>query len=262
VFDLFERWKKAVGSPNSNGGSIRLAGAASDFGCTPHRRKQNQQYSRQSCSSNKSRTQNNSLFTNQRQQIVSIEKIETSGVFEVYDITVAEDSSYLSCGVFSHNSGNPNLQNIPTHDKEIGPLCRGMFIPEEGMDFFSGDYSQIEFRLLVHAAYTLSQVKGKRPWDDEVHARLQTADKARQMYIKDPSTDFHNMVVALTGMERAYAKGINFGIAFCVDPETKILTTNLEWKKAQDVVLGEELIGFDEHSCGRKRRRYKKSIVE
>src|SRR5208282_5183890 len=128
--------------------------------------------------------------------------------------SVSDDGSSKGTVSGRFSSGNPNLQNIPARDKEIGPLCRGMFIPEEGMDYFSGDYSQIEFRLLVHAAYTLSQVKGKRPWDDEVHARLQTADKARQMYINDPSTDFHNMVVALTGLDRKYAKGINFGIAF------------------------------------------------
>lgn len=35
------------------------------------------------------------------------------GCFPVYDITVEEDESYETCGVFSHNSRNPNIQNFP-----------------------------------------------------------------------------------------------------------------------------------------------------
>ena len=115
--------------------------------------------------------------------------------------------------------GNPNLQNIPARDKEIGPLCRAMFISEPNMDWFSADYSQIEFREVVHAAYTLAQKQGKRPWDDDIHRRLQAASKARDMYISDPTTDFHNMVATLTGLERKYAKGINFGLAFTMGVE-------------------------------------------
>ena len=99
------------------------------------------------------------------------------------------------------SGSNPNLQNIPARDAVIGPLCRSMFIPDEGWDFWSADYSQIEFRLLVHLAVEYA-VKGH--------------EVPQKMYRDDPKTDFHKMVAALTQLERKYAKNINFGLAFCM----------------------------------------------
>lgn len=147
---------------------------------------------------------------------------------EFHPLRKVDDDTDKNNGTISgrFSSVHPNLQNIPARDKEIGPLCRAMFIPEEGMDYFSGDYSQIEFRLLVHCAYILAQIprsEAKKMWGakngDDIWVRLQTAAKALDMYKNDPKTDFHNMVVALTGLARAYAKGINFGIAFTMGVE-------------------------------------------
>lgn len=98
------------------------------------------------------------------------------------------------------SSTNPNLQNIPARDKELGPMLRSLFLPDEGMEMFSADYSQMEFRLIVNAAVLL-KCKG--------------AQEALERYRKDPSTDFHNMVVELSGIERRQAKNINFAKAFC-----------------------------------------------
>jgi DNA polymerase I-like protein with 3'-5' exonuclease and polymerase domains len=116
---------------------------------------------------------------------------------------------------------NPNLQNIPSRDPFLGPILRTMFIPEPGAEWWSLDYSQIEYRLLIHFAY-LSKCIG--------------ADVARNMYLNDPSTDFHVMSAKL--MEepllklltnaiwkgvvpddwakqiRKIAKNINFGLAY------------------------------------------------
>lgn len=123
------------------------------------------------------------------------------------------------------SSSNPNLQNIPARDKIIGPLCRSMFIAEPDMDYFSGDYSQIEFRLLVHAAVARAmedKSNATKRWGKngpEIWEALQSAYKAQSMYRDDPTTDFHNMVVALTGLDRKYAKNINFGIAFTMGVE-------------------------------------------
>lgn len=44
------------------------------------------------------------------------------------------------------SSEDPNLQNIPSHNKDIRP----MFIASEGYYFVSGDYSQQEPRILAH----------------------------------------------------------------------------------------------------------------
>ncbi len=99
---------------------------------------------------------------------------------------------------------HPNLQNIPAREndeiaKQIGPPCRAMFIPEEGAQWFSLDFSQIEYRYLVHNA-VLNKCKG--------------ASKAQEMYVKDPNVDFHQGVATLTGLDRKTAKNLNFALVY------------------------------------------------
>jgi DNA polymerase I-like protein with 3'-5' exonuclease and polymerase domains len=97
------------------------------------------------------------------------------------------------------SSSNPNLQNIPIRDDILGPLLRGIFLPEPGCKWWSNDYSQIEYRLLVHFS---------------ILARCLGAETAAQMYREDPSTDFHVFASKLTGLHRKQAKNINFGIVY------------------------------------------------
>jgi len=97
-----------------------------------------------------------------------------------------------------YSSTHPNLQQIPVRT-ELGKELRAMFIPEEGRDWWCKDYSQIEFRLMLHFA-----CKAKAPG----------AEAARQQYQRDPKTDFHQMAAALTGKPRDEAKGINLGLMY------------------------------------------------
>ena len=107
------------------------------------------------------------------------------------------DESGTVSGRFS--SSSPNLQNIPARDPILGPLMRSMFIPEEGMLWGSLDWSQIEYRLLVHYA---SITKGI------------DASEAVRMYRQDAKTDFHTMASEITGVPRKQAKNINFGVVY------------------------------------------------
>lgn len=94
------------------------------------------------------------------------------------------------------SSSNPNLQNIPARDEEIGPLVRSLFLPDENEIMSAQDWSQIEFRMLTH--YGVGR----------------GAELARGMYREDPSTDFHTMVSEITGVPRKPAKSINFGLVY------------------------------------------------
>ena len=93
---------------------------------------------------------------------------------------------------------NPNLQQIPARNKEIGPLIRRLFIPEEGQQWGSFDYSQQEPRLLVHYA-ALTKLEG--------------AQHLVEGY-QSGNIDFHQTVADMAGIERKQAKTINLGMMY------------------------------------------------
>ena len=87
-----------------------------------------------------------------------------------------------ACGTRSgrFSSSDPNLQNVPSRDDELAPLIRGLFIPDPGhFAWRKYDYSQIEYRCLVHDAVGSS------------------AEMIRRKFIDDPNIDYHNLTQAL-----------------------------------------------------------------
>ena len=108
------------------------------------------------------------------------------------------DAGGTVTGRFSYS--NPNLQQIPARNKEIGPLIRSIFVPNEGCKWGSFDYSQQEPRVLVHfAALTGGGLKGA----DEVIESYKTQDP-----------DFHQAVADMAGIDRRTAKTINLGMMY------------------------------------------------
>jgi DNA polymerase I-like protein with 3'-5' exonuclease and polymerase domains len=117
---------------------------------------------------------------------------------------------YEEGGTRSHRMSyaNPPLQQAPSRGEMFDgwPLTeenakefRSCFLPEEGELWFSPDYSQQEYRHIVADADNMGFDK---------------ADVAAQKYRDDPKTDFHNVVVELTGLSRYYAKQCNFAKVF------------------------------------------------
>jgi len=94
------------------------------------------------------------------------------------------------------SSSHPNLQFIPVRDDEFGPLCRSMFIPEDGCDWGKADYSQIEFRIFAHYAVGVG------------------SHEFRSQYIRDPRTDYHGWCAEEASISRREAKTVNFGIIY------------------------------------------------
>lgn len=79
---------------------------------------------------------------------VRVVKVEEAGVYDVHDITVEDDHSYVSCGVFSHNSCNdPNLQNIPTRNKPKAKIVKRQFVAKRGRLMLKRDFSAHEVRM-------------------------------------------------------------------------------------------------------------------
>ena len=99
-------------------------------------------------------------------------------------------------GRFSYQ--NPNLQQIPARNKDLGPKIRSLFIPEKDCKWGCFDYSQQEPRLVVHyaALYKLPSVY------DVVDA------------YNDGNADFHTIVAKMADIPRDQAKTINLGLFY------------------------------------------------
>ena len=109
---------------------------------------------------------------------------------------IRSDQGGTVTGRFSYS--NPNLQQIPARHKELGPLIRSLFIPEEGHKWGCFDYSQQEPRILVHFA-SLMKMEGTGSIVDAYN---------------DGSADFHQMIADMAGINRKQAKTINLGIMY------------------------------------------------
>ena len=98
------------------------------------------------------------------------------------------------------SSTEPNLQNIPVRH-EMGKEIRRVFIPMEKDDVLvSGDYSQIELRVLAHIA------------DDE--NMIDAFKHHSDIHTKTASEVFKVPVNEVTSLMRSRAKAVNFGIVY------------------------------------------------
>ena len=109
---------------------------------------------------------------------------------------IRSDSGGTVTGRFSYN--NPNLQQIPARNKELGPRIRSLFIPEENCTWGCFDYSQQEPRLVTHYA-SLDELYGV---DDVLDA------------YNEGEADFHQIVADMANIPRLQAKTINLGLFY------------------------------------------------
>ena len=113
---------------------------------------------------------------------------------------IRSDQGGTVTGRFSYS--NPNLQQIPARNKELGPMIRSLFIPEKDHKWGCFDYSQQEPRLVVHYAATTEPIC----FDNSVG---NIVDK-----FKDNSVDFHQTVADMANISRTQAKTINLGLFY------------------------------------------------
>jgi DNA polymerase I-like protein with 3'-5' exonuclease and polymerase domains len=129
--------------------------------------------------------------------IDSILKFEHKGRIHADINQIRSDQGGTVTGRFSYH--NPNLQQLPARNKDLGPMIRSLFLPDEGCTWGCFDYSQQEPRLVAHyaALYKFPSV-------------YEVIDE----YNNDSSTDFHQMVATMAQIPRSQAKTINLGLFY------------------------------------------------
>jgi len=127
------------------------------------------------------------------------------------------DNGGTVTGRFSYS--NPNLQQIPARNKDLGPMIRSLFIPEEKHTWGCFDYSQQEPRLVVHYA-ALDNLYGV---SDVIEA------------YKDGEADFHQIVAEMADIPRSQAKTINLGLFYGMGKNKLMAELGINEDKAKDL---------------------------
>ena len=121
------------------------------------------------------------------------------------------------------SSSNPNLQNIPVRNED-GKEIRKAFIPDDGCEFFSADYSQIELRIMAHLSEDDNMIEAFRE-EQDIHAA--TAAKIYKINIDE-----------VTREQRSKAKTANFGIIYGISVFGLAERLNVERKEAKELIDG------------------------
>jgi len=127
------------------------------------------------------------------------------------------DNGGTVTGRFSYS--NPNLQQIPARNKELGPAIRSLFLPEEGCKWGVFDYSQQEPRLVVHYA----ALQGLYGVNEVVDA------------YKEGDADFHSIVAEMAEIPRTQAKTINLGLFYGMGKNKLQAELGVSKEKADDL---------------------------
>lgn len=121
------------------------------------------------------------------------------------------------------SSSNPNLQNIPIRNED-GKEIRKAFIPDDGCEFFSADYSQIELRIMAHLSGDPHMVEAFKN-EQDIHAA--TAAKIYKVKLEE-----------VTREQRSKAKTANFGIIYGISVFGLAERLNVDRKEAKELIDG------------------------
>jgi DNA polymerase-1 len=120
------------------------------------------------------------------------------------------------------SSSDPNLQNIPIRTEQ-GKKIRSLFVPGAGYDYIlSGDYSQIELRLLAHLSQDPTMIDGFLHGQD-IHRR--TASEVFGIPFDE-----------VTPEQRSHAKAVNFGIIYGISDFGLARNISISRKQAKEYI--------------------------
>ena len=138
---------------------------------------------------------------------------------------IRSDQGGTVTGRFSY--ANPNLQQIPARNKDLGPMIRSLFLPEVDHKWGCFDYSQQEPRLVVHYAATTEPIC----FDDSVTDIVEK--------FKDNKVDFHKTVADMAGISRDQAKTINLGLFYGMGKAKLQAELGLNTKEEAEVLFNQ-----------------------
>lgn len=112
------------------------------------------------------------------------------------------------------SSSNPNKQQVPKRDKELGRIYRRMFKARPGYSIIEFDYSQAEPRLYTHYSSEPALLKG---------------------YTSNPIIDMHGVASQYMNTTRDIAKNLNLGIMYTMGPKKLAIQLGISYSEAMAI---------------------------
>lgn len=193
--DLLVERRTALRSPGRGDGGVGCDDLAREHGGSSHRSEPEEQRFEQPRTSHSRGPQGPALYVSEGQPVRTVEAIYPRGSLEVYDLTVEDDESFETCGIFSHNCSHPNLQQIPRLK-----TFRDCFRASDDMVLGVWDYSQIELRI---AADISGDARMIRAYSEGLDLHILTAALLNEIDITE-----------VTKAMRQPAKAGNFGLLY------------------------------------------------
>ena len=131
-------------------------------------------------------------------------KAQRDGILRWSLYQLRSDEENFGTIVGRYSSANINIQQVykpGNQNKKFGPnhIIRELFIPDDGMDMFAVDGSQLQFRLFAHYSKDRKLIQAYK-------------DGYERWIAGGDDVDFHQLVADLFNLERQAAKHNNFAM--------------------------------------------------
>lgn len=136
--------------------------------------------------------------------------------------TIHPSMNILQAVTGRFSSAMPNIQQVPSRDPELGALVRDIFIPFDGEDWYSMDFSAQEPRMLTHYAVLI---------DKALQKNSRAIKELKETYNREPKTCFHEFAVSIINnaggisIKKKESKTVTLGILYGMG--IKVLAQNL-----------------------------------
>ena len=182
----------------------------------------------------------------QTEEIESI-TIETKEEIEVFDLTVEDNHNFFANSLLVHNCQDISNYKIRKSIHPMGAAYNATICKIGTATTFKGDfyeainrnkkeYQDGKIRIRNHFEYNYKVVMKYNP-------RYAKYIEREKRSLGEQSDEFR--------------------MSYCVTPETRILTSDLRWVRADSIKVGDKLIGFDENPPKRYgQRKFNETLVE
>ena len=167
---------------------------------------------------------------------LKITSVKPLGKQKVYDLTVEGCHQYVGNGILSHNSQEPNMQQIPK--TSVDPNIKNQLVAKPGTLYLVCDFSQAELRIMAHLSGDKTYLNAFNSGQDP-HLAIAAKkygipyEEAYKIYDDENHPDH-----GIWKVRRKQAKQIAFGLIYGIG--AKLLAVKLSDPKSGLIVTPEE----------------------